>query len=148
MRMTSAQRYVFVAVLAFFVALAALWLGQRLRGEAPAETRLHVLMDRELGLDPGQKARIDALERGFAQRRGALEVELRAANADLAAAIARDRAYGPSVEKAVDRSHIAMGELQKATLRHVFAMRAVLHADQTARFDAAVAQALTTPPRD
>ena len=38
-----------------------------------------------------------------------------------------------------------MGELQKATLSHVFAMRAVLRPDQAARFDAAVAEALTRP---
>lgn len=146
--MASAPRYVFVALLAFFVALGAIWMGQRLRGGEPAESRLHLVMERELGLDPGQKRQIDALEQGFAQRRGQLEAELRAANADLADAIAREHAYGPNVEKAVDRSHIAMGELQKATLQHVFAMRTMLHADQTARFDIAVAQALTSPPQD
>lgn len=146
--MASAHRYVLVALLAFFVALGAIWMGQRLRGGEPAESRLHLVMERELGLDPGQKRQIDALEQGFAQRRGQLEAELRAANADLADAIAREHAYGPNVEKAVDRSHIAMGELQKATLQHVFAMRTMLHADQTARFDIAVAQALTSPPQD
>jgi len=41
-----------------------------------------------------------------------------------------------------------MGELQKATLQHVFAMRAVLRPDQTARFDKAVVQALTSPSRN
>jgi hypothetical protein len=40
---------------------------------------------------------------------------------------------------------MAMGELQKATLRHVFAMRAVLRPDQAARFDAAISKALTRP---
>lgn len=146
--MASAHRYVLVALLAFFVALGAIWMGQRLRGGEPAESRLHLVMERDLGLDPGQKRQIDALEQGFAQRRGQLEAELRAANADLADAITREHAYGPNVEKAVDRSHIAMGELQKATLQHVFAMRTMLHADQTARFDIAVAQALTSPPQD
>lgn len=146
--MANAHRYVLVALIAFCVALGALWLGQRLREGTREESRLHVLMDREIDLDAGQKARIAGLERGFAQRRGQLEGELRAANADLAAAIAREHGYGPGVEKAVDRSHIAMGELQKATLQHVFAMRKVLRPDQTQRFDAAVAQALTSAPQD
>ena len=74
--------------------------------------------------------------------------ELEAANADLARGIGHEHAYGPDVEKAVDRSHIAMGELQKAMLRHVFAMRAVLRSDQTGRFDRAVAEALTSAPQD
>ena len=146
--MSNTYRYVLVALLAFFVALGAMWLGQRLRAAEPAESRLHVVMEREIDLDAGQKARIAGLEHGFAQRRDALEGELRAANADLAAAIAREHGYGPQVEQAVDRSHMAMGELQKATLQHVFAMRTVLRPDQTPRFDAAVAQALTSAPQD
>ena len=91
---------------------------------------------------------MEALEQGFAQRRARLEGDLRAANADLAAAIAHEHAYGRDVERAVDRSHKTMGELQKATLQHVFAMRAVLRPDQTARFDKAVVQALTSPSRN
>lgn len=146
--MANAYRYVLVALVAFLVALGALWLGHRLRVTGPEESRLHVVMERELDLDPAQKGRIDALESGFAQRRGQLEAELRAANADLATAIEREHAYGPAVEKAIDRSHGAMGELQKATLQHVFAMRGVLRSDQTKRFDAAVAQALTSPSQD
>lgn len=103
------------------------------------------MLHRELNLDDGQKQRIDALEQGFAARRSQLESELRAANGDLARAIEHEHAYGPDVEKAVDRSHVAMGELQKATLQHLFAMRAVLRPEQTARFDKAVAEALTKP---
>lgn len=143
-----AGRYALVALLAFLVALGALWIGQQVRSGAPEETRIHAIMHRELDLDPVQESRIDELEKGFAERRSRLEHELRAANADLAAAIAREHAYGSEVEKAVDRSHIAMGELQKATLQHVFAMRGVLRPDQTERFDKAVAKALTSPPQD
>ncbi|MEE4451046.1 periplasmic heavy metal sensor [Novosphingobium resinovorum] len=142
------HRYALVALVAFLVALGALWIGQRVRGGPPEETRIHAIMHRELDLDAAQEARVDALENAFAQRRTRLEAELRAANADLAAAIAREHAYGPAVEKAVDHSHMAMGELQKATLQHVFAMRGVLRADQTARFDKAVAEALTSPAQD
>ncbi|MGF7155065.1 periplasmic heavy metal sensor [Novosphingobium gossypii] len=146
--MRGALRYVLVAVLAFLVALGALWLGQRMRGDQRQESRIHAVLHGELDLDPAQRQQIDALEEGFTDRRARLEGELRAANAGLAAAITREHAYGPAVEKAVDRSHGAMGELQKATLQHVFAMRAVLRPHQTARFDKAVAEALTSPPQD
>lgn len=146
--MSAAARYILVAVIAFLVALGALWFGQHLRAAAPQESRLDAVLHHELDLEPAQKQRIDALEQGFAARRMQLEGELKAANAQLADAIAHDHAYGPAAERAVDRSHVAMGELQKATLRHVFAMRGVLRADQTARFDKAVVEALTTTPQD
>jgi len=146
--MGNVSRYCLVALLAFLVALGALWLGQRLREPEPQESRIHVVLHRELNLDPAQMERIELLEKGFASRRARLETELLAANSDLAAAIAHEHAYGSDVEKAVDHSHVAMGELQKATLQHIFAMRAVLRADQTGRFDTAVAEALTSPPQD
>lgn len=146
--MTGGLRYAIVAIVAFLVALGALWIGQRVRSDEAGETRIHALMHRDLDLDPAQEARIDALEQDFAQRRRRLDDDLHRANADLAAAIAREHAYGPDVERAVDRSHVAMGELQKATLRHVFAMRGVLKPEQTGRFDKAVAEALTSPTAD
>ncbi|PNU02796.1 periplasmic heavy metal sensor [Novosphingobium guangzhouense] len=148
MRISGLYRYVMVALAAFVVALAALWIGQQVRSDAHEETRIHAIMHRELDLDAAQEARVDVLERDFADRRTRLEGELRTANARLAAAIAREHAYGPDVEQAVDQSHIAMGELQKATLQHVFAMRGVLRPDQTGRFDKAVAAALMSPTVD
>src|SRR3546814_762201 len=99
-------------------------------------------------LDPQQKQKIDGLEADFAARRKALDTELQAANADLAAAIVHEHQYGPDVEHAIDRSHHAMGELQKATLRHVFAMRGVLRPDQAKQFDAAVASTLTSRSKE
>ncbi len=40
-----------------------------------------------------------------------------------------------------------MGQLQKETLEHIFAMRGVLRPDQAARFDQAVVKALTAQER-
>ncbi|MBU7579776.1 MAG: periplasmic heavy metal sensor [Porphyrobacter sp.] len=67
--------------------------------------------------------------------------------AALAEAIAAEHEYGPRVSDAVDATHHAMGELQKATLEHVFAMRAILRPDQQARFDAVVEKSLAQPAR-
>ena len=83
----------------------------------------------------------------FAVRRQALELELRADNAGLAAAIEAERGYGPQVSAAVDRSHQAMGQLQKETLEHIFAMRKVLTPTQAAKFDEAIVKALTGKER-
>jgi Spy/CpxP family protein refolding chaperone len=104
---------------------------------------LHRLMHETLNLDPAQKQKIEALEADFAHQREDLDARLRYANAALADAMASEHTYGPKVAMAVDHCHMAMGDLQKATLRHVFAMRAVLRPDQAARFDAAVGKALT-----
>lgn len=106
-------------------------------------TPLHELLHEQLGLTADQQHRIEGLERSHAQRRAALEAEMHAANVDLAKAIGDRHAYTPEVQAAVDRFHRAMEELQKETILHVLAMRAVLTPGQAAKFDATVARSLT-----
>lgn len=144
--MRNFSRYSLVAVIAFCAALAAVWLSHSMaERHHHAGGELHALMHEEMQLDAGQKAKVEVLEAQFAERRKALDAQLQAANAQLAAAMISEHQYGPRVAEAVDRSHMAMGDLQKATLSHVFAMRAVLRADQAARFDQEVSKALTRP---
>jgi hypothetical protein len=139
-------RYLTVAAIAFAVAVGASWLTRSMmHAHTSARGELHALMHEQLNLDSDQKRRIELLEAQFSEQRQALDRSLWAANADLATAMETEHQYGPRVAAAVDRAHMAMGELQKATLRHVFAMRAVLRPDQAARFDAAVGKALTQP---
>jgi hypothetical protein len=59
----------------------------------------------------------------------------------------REHGYGPRVTVAIDETHRVMGELQKETLQHLFAMRAVLDREQTALFDKSVVKALTANAR-
>jgi Spy/CpxP family protein refolding chaperone len=106
-------------------------------------TPLHELLHEELGLTADQQQRIGGLEHSHAQRRAALQAEMHAANIDLAKAIRAHDAYTPEVQAAVDRFHHAMGELQKETILHVLAMRAVLTPTQAAKFDDTVAKSLT-----
>ncbi len=141
-------RYGLVALVAFVAALAAVLVSREVMAPpAPADGEVHALIHDRLGLDAAQKRRIAALEDGFARRKAALEAEMRADNARLASAIAAEHGYGPKVAEAVDRSHAAMGTLQKETIKHIFAMRAELRPDQAARFDEAVVKALTQPAR-
>ncbi|MCJ2185175.1 periplasmic heavy metal sensor [Novosphingobium sp. 1949] len=132
-------------VLAFLAALAAFWVGQMLRADHSSANRVHTLIHSQLDLDADQKARIAQLEEAFAGQRATLEGNLRTANAELAQAIDREHRYGPKVAQAIDKCHAAMGSLQKATLQHIFAIRAVLRPDQARRLDATVASALTDP---
>lgn len=142
------RRTLVVAVIAFLAAIAGVGMGRLLIPAPEAKgSQLHELLHHDLKLDPGQQAKLDALEQRFALRRQALELEMRADNARLADAIEAEHGNGPRVSAAVDRSHQAMGELQKETLAHIFAMRQILRPDQTALFDRAVVKALTTDPR-
>ena len=139
------RRTLFVALIGFLAAVAGVGVGRLLLPVHRAKnTELHELLHHELTLDAGQQAKLDALEERFALRRKALELEMRADNVRLAAAIEVEHGNGPRVSAAVDSSHQVMGELQKETLAHTFAMRAILRSDQTAAFDRAVVRALTT----
>ena len=108
-----------------------------------SQTALHELIHDKLHLTPEQKQRIEGLEREHTARQDALQSEMRAANADLSNAIAASHAYTPEVQAAVDRFHHAMGELQKQTILHVLAMRAVLTPEQMPLFDQTVQRSLT-----
>lgn len=144
----SFKRYASVALVAFLAALAAVMVARLCFAPAPrVESEVHALLHQRLDLDDAQERRIHALEAAFAQRRAGLEAAMRIDNERLADAIAAEHGYGPKVGEAVDRSHHVMGQLQKETLQHIFAMRGVLRPDQAAQFDAAIVKALTQPAR-
>ena len=141
-------RYALVALVAFAAAFAAVLVARTWLTPPPrVESQVHALLHERLTLDAAQEARIHQLETVFAKRREALEAEMRADNQRLAKAIEVEHGYGPQVAAAVDRSHHVMGQLQKETLQHIFAMRGVLRPDQAAQFDAAIVKALTQPVR-
>lgn len=143
MNVGARRTWLLVAVV-FLAALAGVLIGRGISDQRPEQpSALHEFLHDELDLDAGQLARIEGLEKQFAIRKRALELELRADNARLAAAIEAEHGYGPRVTAEIDRSHQAMGELQKETLSHIFAMRAVLRPDQAEKFDRAVVKALT-----
>jgi hypothetical protein len=120
---------VLIIVFAFAASLGGVFIGRSLfMPEPPVESQLHTLIHHELKLDAVQTARIEDLERRFA-------------------VIQAEKGYGPKVAEAVDLSHHAMGMLQKQTLQHLFAMRAVLTPDQARRFDQAMVDSLTVPER-
>ena len=136
-------------VIAFLAALMGVFVGRVVLDHRPTpKSDVHAFMHEYLDLDADQKSRLEALERQFAVRRTAIELELRSYNALLAEAIEAEHGAGPRVNAAVDRSHQAMGRLQKETLAHVFAMRELLRPDPAKRFDQAVVKALTQDSRE
>jgi Spy/CpxP family protein refolding chaperone len=146
--MSERIRFGLMILFAFGAAIGGVLIGRAwIVPTTPVESELHQLLHEDLKLDPEQERKIEAIERQYALRRQALELELRSDNALLASAIEAEHGYGPQVSSAVDASHKAMGELQKVTLEHIFAMRSVLRPDQAARFDASVVKALTAKQR-
>ncbi len=146
--MTPAIRWLLIAVIAFGAGIAGVFVGRSLMPSPPQHgVELHDFLHDQLDLDARQHASLDVLEASFAVRRRELETQLRADNARLAAVLEAQHGEGPAVDAAVDRSHATMGELQKATLGHIFAMRALLRPGQAGKFDAAVTRALTADGR-
>ena len=146
--MSDRTRLALGVVACFVAAIIGVFVGRALlpaRAQPGAE--LHDVLHHKLTLDQGQQARLAVLEQRFAVQRRGFELELRADNARLADAIEAEHGNGPRVAAAVDQSHAAMGELQKVTLAHIFAMRQLLRPNQTAQFDGAVVKALTDDQR-
>lgn len=135
------------ALVAFAAGFGGVWLGMRALGPGPAPPSLHDVVHERLNLSTQQRRQIEALEETSAARKRALELEMRSANAELAAAIREEHGFGPRVSAAVERFHGAMGRLQTETIAHVFAMREVLSDEQRAIFDDRVAGALTADPQ-
>lgn len=131
------------ALLALIAGFGGVWLGVQVFGLGEPEPSLHQLMHDRLQLSEAQRAEIEQLEVAFAARKRALELEMRTANAELAAAIREEHGYGPRVTAAIEHFHDAMGRLQTETIAHVFAMREVLDERQRDIFDDTVASALT-----
>lgn len=133
------------ALVAFAAGLGGVWLGMHtFQRSAPS---LHDIVHERLDLTAEQTRRIEGIEAEFATRRQALELEMRAANADLAGAIRAEQGYGAGVIAATERFHSAMGELQSETIRHIFSMREVLTPDQQTVFDSTVIESLTSEER-
>lgn len=135
------------ALVAFAFAVIGALVGQALVRSGSPESELHEMLHHQLDLDAKQDAQVKLIEQRFAVRRQALELELRADNVRLAEAIETEHGYGPKVSEAIDRSHDAMGQMQKETLEHIFAMRSVLTPEQAAKFDRAIVKALTGKER-
>lgn len=141
------RRLRFAAIIAasLLAGLGGSLISRQWQSSASTSPSLHDRLHAELNLTVVQDNRIHALEHDFAAKRTQLEAAIRAANRQLAAAMAKEGRYGPAVASAVDDIHGAMGALQKASLEHVFSMRRELDAGQRARFDAIVADSLTAP---
>lgn len=142
--MSIARSIVLTLVLSVLAAAFGVWGGVRyVESRAHPRPGLHEMLHEQLHLSPDQQRRIEGLERDHAVKRRAIEAEMRAANAELAAAYQQSHTLSPTARAAIDRFHKAMDAMQTETMVHVIAMRAVLTPQQAAQFDDLVVRSLT-----
>ena len=112
----------------------------------PAED-YHEWIHNKLNMTPEQERRSLTSERRYEETKRHLEEVIRLANSELAERILKDKSYSPSVEKSVAEIHSAVGQLQKATLEHIFELKEVLDAEQYGRLIELTAQGLSENTR-
>jgi len=90
----------------------------------------HEWIHQQLNLTADQIIALEPIEEQFQQRKGELLAQIRSANKELAQAIKEHQVYSTRVSAAIEKIHRAQGELQEATLQHVFRMKATLTPEQ------------------
>jgi len=112
----------------------------------PDEVTSHEWLHQELKLTDEQLKALEPIEHTFGARQRQLADSLRDATRQLARVMAEEKAYTPRVSAAVEHMHHWMGDLQKTSIEHVFAMRAVLSPAQGDRLLELAQQALEQSP--
>lgn len=146
--MSTARTAIAVVVLTVIAMAAGVWIGTGLgKGHVhEAAGDVHNILHHQLGLSQDQERKIEAIEAKFALDRKDLDMQMRAANLELARALESERAYGDAAKTAISHFHEAMAKLQELTVVHILEMRAVLTQEQAEKFDKTVRQALSPDP--
>lgn len=126
--MKPAIRVVALLVGVCVVACIACWITARYveRHAQHEAVQTHAWIHTQLGITHEQDKALEPIEQRFEEKKKHYAELMRIANKELAQAILEDRADSPRVTAAVERIHQAMGELQNATLQHIFEMKPVL----------------------
>lgn len=90
----------------------------------------HAWLHRELNLTDEQERVLQPIETKFSEEHARLEAAIATARRDLARAMAEDKSYTPRVVAAVAAVNERLGDMQRASIRHVFDMRSVLSSEQ------------------
>jgi len=120
----------FLVAIAAVAALAAYGTMHWAHRVTADEVTSHEWLHHELNLSEAQLKALAPIEIKFGERQRQLAAAMREANRQLARTMAEDKAYTPRVAAAVEHVHHCMGDLQKASIEHVFAMREVLSPEQ------------------
>lgn len=90
----------------------------------------HLWIHSQLGLSAEQEKQLAPIEHRYDEQKKHFGELIRLANMELGQALLSDKDDSPRVKAAVAKIHEAQGQLQDATLRHVFEMKPILRAEQ------------------
>jgi nickel and cobalt resistance protein CnrR len=136
---------VFLGMVAAVACLACWLTGHYMRSTLQTQSGdAHAWIHTQLGITPEQDKALAPIEERYEEQKKQFNEMLRVANIELARAIREDRSDSDRVKAAVAKIHHAQGELQNATLQHIFEMKAVLTETQYEKLLKATADALTT----
>ncbi|MEO6755078.1 MAG: periplasmic heavy metal sensor [Chthoniobacteraceae bacterium] len=140
--MKPAARALTLLALVAVVACAACWFTARYLHRQEGRTDAHAGIHTQLGITHEQHEALEPIEERYAEQKKHFAEMLRIANDELGKAILEDRSDSPRVKAAVARIHQAQGELQNATLQHIFEMQPVLTPQQYDKLLKLTAEAL------
>ena len=112
------------------------------RGQIDAHAWLH----QQISITAEQEGKLAGIEKAFAEKQNTFQKEIHIGNLELAAAMLEDKTFSKRVAAAVERIHHAQGELQKATIEHIFNMQTVLTQQQAEKLNKLAADALIQNP--
>ena len=144
--MKSAARGLILLALIAAIAGAACWFTARYLNRTIRADKgdAHAWIHTQLGITAAQEKALEPIEQRYAEQRKHYGEMLRIANAELGKAILEERSDSDRVKAAVARIHEAQGELQNATLQHIFEMQSVLTPQQYEKLLQSTADALST----
>ncbi|MBI2813038.1 MAG: periplasmic heavy metal sensor [Opitutae bacterium] len=116
-----------IAVAALSSFLTMRWMESR----PAASIDPHEWLHSALRTSPEQHRALEPIETKFAQKNRRLREQIRAANHELALAIGKGQPGSPEIAAAIGKVRLHMGELQNASIDHIFEMRAKLTPEQS-----------------
>lgn len=119
--------------------LTARWTRSQHSNHADAHHWIHT----QLALTAEQEKQLVPIEQRYDEQRRHFSELIRVANMELAQALLADEGDSPRVKAAIAKIQEAQGQLQDATLRHVFEMKPVLTPEQYSKLLNLTANALS-----
>ncbi|MBN8521643.1 MAG: periplasmic heavy metal sensor [Alphaproteobacteria bacterium] len=135
--------FIGIAAIAFIVLYFCLNV---VKPSAQSQIDAHSWLHEQIHLTAEQDRALTQIEKKFAEKQRELQAEIHAGNVELANVMMEDRKFSDRVAAAVERIHHAQGDLQKATIEHIFDMQTVLTPEQAEKLNKLAADALIQNP--
>lgn len=100
------------------------------------------ILHQQLSISSQQDVQLAKIEETYQKQLKYFSEKLKLINMELANAVKEEKIFGPRIDKAIEENHTTLGELQKATMKHLFEMQTVLSPEQSEKMNSVIADAL------